>query len=264
MRGSQAGCNPPLSGNNEGFIRAPAAGGVALLLNHAKTVCRRAQILFITQHQVRLHGGTQSVDVAISMFAREHILSLCQWPEIIFLNETHGEIAIARVPTALVGEKQIFRQRISLIPSVGNDLVRPGSLLCTAQSFLGKIWQDRLRGAPVDVERIWILCELVSVDQATACFVVGVRRQVIIDVELTLGPNRFGKAANHASNLFLSRLRSSDSVRACQSREILSKTVPGDKRVKVISCIEVISVVVPPAHIGARSRQTFALAEGPE
>src|ERR1700733_2755630 len=68
----------PLAGLEQAFIWSPASGGVTLLGQHGKAVAGSAQMLFAAESQIGLHGGTESVDVAIGVLAREHVDSFRQ------------------------------------------------------------------------------------------------------------------------------------------------------------------------------------------
>src|SRR5262249_5373864 len=72
--GSQTGIEQPLAGSHKGFIRAPAAGGITLLLDHAQAIVRRAEIFLIPEHKICLHGRTESVDVTVGVFPGENVL----------------------------------------------------------------------------------------------------------------------------------------------------------------------------------------------
>ena len=141
--------------------------------------------------------------MTVGVLPWKHVHAFCQRPEVVLLDEAHCEISITWITAALVSQEKILRQRISLVPRVSDAFVRAGTLLGAAQCFFGKIRQRGLGSAPVHVERIWTLSEFVRVNQATARLVVGVGRQMIVDIKLSRRLGCFRECADQPMDFFL-------------------------------------------------------------
>src|SRR5881296_3624950 len=124
--------------------------------------------------------------------------------------------------------------------------------------------QDRFGGPLEDFEGVGIRGKFMSVDEPTAGFVEGVTGQAIVDVELSGGLDGLAKSAHEAVDLGLRFFRSGHGVSASQAGNVLTKRMPGDECVKIVFFVEVVSIVIPAAHVGAWSRHSLALAEGLE
>src|SRR5208282_5455370 len=141
----QALAQPSLARFDQALIRSPAAGGVALLGQHGEAIARRAQMLFAAQREISLNGGTEGVDVAVGMLAREYVDSFRQWIEVsVVFEETRGHLAIENLPTALIGEEEIFGQSVALIPCIRLIFVGTSTLLCPRQRFFRQVRRHRL------------------------------------------------------------------------------------------------------------------------
>ena len=80
----------------EGFVRAPAAGGVALLLHEAETVARGVEMHRAAVDEIGLHCGAERVDVRVGMLAGEHVFVAGERREVgLVLQEALCECAIA-------------------------------------------------------------------------------------------------------------------------------------------------------------------------
>ena len=115
----------------ERFIRAPAAGREALrLLQHLESVLGGPQMLFASQRDVGLHGGTESIHMAIGVFEGQHVVAFRKRTEVgIILEILLGHVAIESVAAALIREKQIFRQRVALVPGIRSVLCADGNVV---------------------------------------------------------------------------------------------------------------------------------------
>src|SRR5437016_5333963 len=107
------------------------------------------------------------------------------------------------VTAALVSQEKILRQSVGFVPRVSDAFVRTGTLLGAAQCFFGKIRQRGLSSTPVHVERIWTLSKFVRVNQATACLVVGVGGQMIVNIKFSGRLDCFRECANQPMDFFL-------------------------------------------------------------
>ena len=249
------------SGLDERFVRAPSAGDVALFLDHAEAVGRGAQILFVAEHQISLHRGAERVHVTVGVLTGKVVRAFRERIKVFLLDEADGEILVTGITAALIGEEEIFRQRVGFIEGVGNILVETRALFGAAERFFRQVRQHGLRAAPEHIERGGIAGEFVGINQAAAGFVEGISGQAIIHIKLPGGIHRCAVAANQTLHFFLRGFRAGDGVRAREPRKILAETVPGDESMEIIHRAEIISVVVPAAHVWADRGETFALAE---
>ena len=129
----------------------------------------------------------------------------------------------------------------------------PGALFGATQSLFRQMRQHRLSASPKHIERNGILGKLVRIDQTTAGLVESVGRQAIVDIKFAGGIDRRGVTPNQPLYFLLGRLGVCHRTSAGQRRKILSKTVSGDEAMKIIRGMEVARVVIPTAHIRARS-----------
>src|SRR5690348_9553890 len=129
--------------------------------------------------------------MAVCVFSREDVLSFREWAKVILLNEADGQVAVLRSSAAPISQEEVFRKRVSLVPSIGHHPVRTCALFRTAQSFFWKIRQSGLRRAPVHIQRFGTLGKFVRIDQAATGFVVGVRGKMVSAIELSGRFNRF-------------------------------------------------------------------------
>ena len=126
----------------ECLIGAPATSRKALRLNEAEAIARCAQMFFAAEDQIRLRSRAERIHVAIGMPLRQHILPFCQRIEIVAIEkEPLGQFQIAMIPAAFVGEKEVLRECITLIPSPGDVLVRPLGHFGAREGFAGQIGQ---------------------------------------------------------------------------------------------------------------------------
>ena len=157
--------------------------------------------------------------MAVSVFAGKNILIFGQRTEIILLDKAHRQIAISRVAAALIGKKEIFRQRVGFVPGVGNILVRTCALFRAAQGFFWKMRHHCLRRAPVNIERIRISGELMRIDQSATGLVVGVGGQVVVDIKLCRRFDGLRKTTHQPMHFFLRGFVAGDRIGARQVRK---------------------------------------------
>src|SRR5579863_2312065 len=100
------------------------------------------------------------------MFAGQSVVVLGQRIVVLVVDEALGQIEIAFVAAAFIGEKKVFRQRIGFIPGKGDALVRAGFLLGATQSFFRKVRKHGVGGALEHIERDRVGGKLMGVDQA--------------------------------------------------------------------------------------------------
>ena len=118
-----------------------------------------------------------------------------------------------------------------------------------------------LDASPKHIERNGILGKLVRIDQTTAGLVESVGRKAIVDIKLAGGIDSLGVTANQPLHFLLGRLGVGHCVSAGQRGKILAKTMSGDEAMKIIRGMEVAGVVIPTAHIRARSGQARTLSK---
>ena len=140
-------------------------------------------------------------------------------------------------------------------------LVWTGSLFLPGKSFIRQICGDRVSKFFMNLHRHGIVREFMCVNQAAGELVVGIGGQAVVHEEFGLGVERLRVSLNQAIHFCPGRLRSSDCIGTGQGREILSKTVAGDKSMKVIMFKAKTGEVIPTSHILARSWQTCDLAK---
>src|SRR5262247_3447915 len=108
---------------------------------------RCAQVFFVPQYQIGLHGGAESIDVTVCMLTRQCIVVFSQGVVVLVIDKALAQVAIARVATASIGQEEILRQGVGLIPRVGNRLVRAGFLFRAAERFFGKMGENSVGSA---------------------------------------------------------------------------------------------------------------------
>ena len=92
-----------------------------------------------------------------------------------------------------------------------------------------------MRQFSVNIQRLRVVRELVGIDQTAGQLVVGVGREAIVDKELSLRIERFSVSLYQAIDLRPGFLRYRDRICPRQARNILAKTVPGNKPVKIVA-----------------------------
>src|SRR4051794_22250687 len=158
-----------------------------------------------------------------------------------------------------MSKKKVLGKRVGFVPGVSDALVRTSALLRPAQRLFWQEWQHGLSGAPVHIERIRALRELVRIDQSATGFVICVRREMIVNVKLSRRLDGFCKATNQAVNLLLSGLGSCNRIGASKPGKILPKAVPGNEGMKMLRRAKVVCIVIPAAHVRPRRRHSLAL-----
>src|SRR6202034_3526731 len=111
-------------------------------------------MLFTAQRDVSLHGGTESIHVAIGVFEGQNVVAFRERIEVrVILQILLGHVAIEGFAAALIGEKEIFRQSVGFVPGVGRVFVGAGTLFLTRQRFFGEISGDGVRELLVNIHR---------------------------------------------------------------------------------------------------------------
>src|SRR5580692_677560 len=105
----------------------------------------------------------------------------------------------------------------------------------------------------MNLHRHGVVSELVGVNQAAGELVVGIGRQAVVHEELGLGVERFRVSLDQTINFRPGWLGSGDGIGPSQARKILSKTVTGNKPMKVVVFKAESRQVVPASHILAGS-----------
>src|ERR1700733_3450262 len=141
--------------------------------------------------------------MTVSMFSGKDVFPFRQRTKVVFFNEADSQIAVAGVPAALVCQKEVFRKGVGFVPGISNALMGTSPLFHPAESLFRQVRQSRLRGPPMYIECVWVLRKLVGVDQATTGLVIGVGRQMIVHIELSLRLYGFAETADQAVNLLL-------------------------------------------------------------
>src|SRR5215831_2225536 len=104
------------------LVGTPSARDKALRgLQHFKTVLGCPEMLLAAKSDIGLHRRTESVHVTVSVFEWENVVSLGKRVEVgIVFKIFFRHIAVERISTALVGEKEVFRQSVGFVPSIGS------------------------------------------------------------------------------------------------------------------------------------------------
>ena len=133
----------------EGFVGAPASGGVALLEDEGEAVAGGGEMFLAAVGEVALHGGAEGVDVAVGVRAGEHVDVFGERIEVgVVFEEALGELAIAWACAALVGEVEVFGEGVGLVPGPGDVFVGAGGHLFAVEGFgrAGRGGRRRWRG----------------------------------------------------------------------------------------------------------------------
>src|SRR5580704_18737264 len=142
-RGFEAGVSGPQTVSqlsrprlSKAFIGTPAAGRETLCIRqHFESVPSSPEMLFAPQRDVSLHGGAEGIHVTVGVFERQDVVALGKRAEIcVVLKKPRSHITIEGVAAALIGEKQIFGQRIGFVPGIGRILMRARTLFLPGQS----------------------------------------------------------------------------------------------------------------------------------
>ena len=112
------------------------------------------------QRQISLHRRAQRIDVAVGVTPGEITLSVCQRIVVLVVQVLNAEIAISFARPALVGEKQVLRHGVRLVPGIG--LIGPGPpALTVLNRHLGKVRQRGVGGMLQNRKRIPVAGKLV-------------------------------------------------------------------------------------------------------
>src|SRR5580698_9137093 len=142
-------------------------------------------MLLASQNEIGLHCAAECVHMTVGMLPWQHILSLSQRPEIkIVLKKTHREFAIAIPGAALISQEKILRQRVGFVPTVGLVLLWDSVLFRASQGLARKMWQYGVRRGVQHLQSYVVAGALMRIDQPATGFVVGIRRQMVVDVKL--------------------------------------------------------------------------------
>ena len=137
----------------------------------------------------------------------------------------------------------------------------PRALLGAGERLLGQISQHAARELLMHAHGHRIACEFVSVNQPAGEFVVGVGRQAIINKKFRFGIKRCGIAFHQALHLRTRLLRACDGIGTRQRGNILSKTVTGNKSMKIVPIQAKAGQVIPAPHVLAGSSLSGRLAK---
>src|SRR5262249_2490777 len=167
-----------------------------------------------------------------------------------------GSILISRPP--LVGKKQIFRNGVRLIPSVGLVLVRtPRHVVID-----GFTWQMRnggFRRALQNRQSIGIACIFIGIDKSEHQLVKAVRREAVFIVKI--GGNGFRIKLIQAEHFLAACVGTGDGVVAGQGRDPLPEGRGGGKAGIVLVPVVIRVVVIPAAQVWARGGLSCHLAK---
>ena len=67
--------------------------------------------------------------MAVSMFAWQNIFAFSKRTKIVLLNKADRQIAVLRLPAALICKKEVFRKGVGFVPGIGDALVWTSALL---------------------------------------------------------------------------------------------------------------------------------------
>src|SRR5262249_48762631 len=144
-------------------------------------------MFLVAQYQIRLHGRAKGVYVTIGVLAGQCIMVFSKGVVVLVIEEALAQVAISCVATATIGEDEILRQGIGLVPRVRDGLVRAGFLFGPAEGLFGKVGKDGVGGAFQHGQGIGISSKFMSVDQAAAGLVECISGKTIVDIELPRG-----------------------------------------------------------------------------
>jgi hypothetical protein len=250
-------------GLDEAFVGAPASGGVALSQNEGEAVAGGSEVLLTAVGEVCLHRGAEPVDVAVGVLAGKHVDVLGERAEVgVVLQEALGELAVTRAGSTLVGEVEVFRKRISLVPGPGDIFVRAGCHLRAIESLRRKERQDGVCGVVEDGEGLWIVGELMRVDEAAVGLVEGVGGDAVVFVKLFADGG--GEAGDETMDLGLRRLVAGDGIGARETGDPLAEGVARNIAGHILRWIEEAGGGVPATQVFAGSGLAGELTEGLE
>ncbi len=208
------------------FVRPPASRGEALRRQHFEGVAGGAQMFRASQRQIRLHRRTQRIDVAIGVPAGEHVAAIRQRIVILIIEILTSECAIAVASAALIRDKQVFRNRVGLVPGISHRrvLAPPSPML---HGLSRQVGQRSICCALQNREGVRITDVLVRIYQPAYQLVVAVRRKTILLVKIA--GDRPGVQAVQPQHLVPSGWRTGDGVAPRQRGNPLAKSAAGAK-----------------------------------
>ena len=218
-------------------------------------------MFFAAVREVGLHGGRERVDVAVGMLTWEDVFAGGERVEVsVVLEESLGELMVARACPSFVGEIKVLGQGVGLVPGIGDVGVRALGHLGAVERLGREPREDGVSGFVEHGESVGIVREMMCVDEAAAGLIEGVGREAVAAIEA--GDCGWSKAADEAMNLLLRCLVASYGIGAREAGEILPEGVTWDVAGHVFGRIEVGRRRVPAAHVLARRRLAGELAEG--
>ncbi len=174
------------AGHTEVLFGTPAAGGKALgIVQKIEAVAGSTEILFIAEREVRLHGGTHTVDMAVGVLAGENILTCGEGIEVpVVGQELDGEVMVALAGAAFGGDEGVFAEGVGFIPAKRFIAVRSSVLGIAGDAARGQVGLNGVESLVEDFEGVRRLGELLGVNEANAEFVVGVGGETVLVPEM--------------------------------------------------------------------------------
>ena len=247
----------------EHFVGTPAAGDVALRLQHGEAVFRRAQMLFAARREIGHHRRAQRVHIAVGVTAVQHMLVPRQWIEPgLVIQIPAPETGIARAGAAFRCQEHVLGQGVGFVPGPGGVvgiLVHPPPLVVLHRPSR-KMGQSRVGRPFQDGKRLRIVRQAVGIQQPDSQLVVGVGWKTALGVEFA--GDGLGVEPVEPQHLFANGAVAANRVAPGQGRHPLAEVAAGREAfVEVCPIIVVGAIGVPAAQLDARRGQTGHLAE---
>src|SRR3984885_5973464 len=186
--------------------------------------------------------------MTVGMLAGEHVDIFRERTKVgVVFEKTLGELPVAGASSALVSEIEVLRQSVGLVPGPRDVLVGTGSHLFAIQGLRREERQDCVSGPIEDCQSLWIVGELVGIDEAAVGFVEGIGRDAIVAVELLANGGREGR--DETLHLRLSWLVAGDGVGARKAGEPLAEGVAGNVPGHILRRIEERRRRIPAAEV---------------
>ena len=202
-----------------------------------------------SQRQIRLHRRTQRIYITIGVPACQHVAAIRQRFVILIIEILGSERPIPVAGAALIRNKQIFRNRVRLIPRISfrRILAPPSPMLYGLSRQMGQ----RSVGCPLQNRKgVRIPNVLVRIHQPADEFVVAISREAILLVKVPR--DRLRIQAIQPQNLISSRRRAGDRISPCQRGNPLPKSGGWSEARNDGVRVVVRIVAIPPAQIRAR------------
>jgi len=132
--------------NDESFIGSPPACGEALRKDEIEPVLCGLKMFGVAVHKISLRGGVEGIHVTIGVLAGQHVFSGGKRIEVLVIDKTRGQCAVAATCAAPPCEIEIFRQCVRFIPREGHVGMRPRFHLWALKRFFRQMRQRRVRG----------------------------------------------------------------------------------------------------------------------